>query len=115
MRKNYLAQAESLLGHFKPVNVDCAYTIAYALGQQDTKILLQDPLVSTTVRQIYAGTAYNMSAKNIKVQFYGGPVGRGKWFTGTLYSYLVDCIAAKIQMEGLHVTKAALRVGRPPF
>jgi hypothetical protein len=120
MKNSPLRQAESLLGHFKPIDIECAYTIAYALGQQDADILLGDLDVSTTVRQIYAGTAGGMAADRVRVNFYGGPVGHGSWFKGSLYSFLVDCIAVKIQMEGFESTRKLLRIKRlqhqcPPF
>lgn len=120
MKKNHLKQAEALLGHFKPVDLDCAYTIAYALGHQDTYILLTHPVTTrTTVRQIYAGTAYGCPADKIRIRFYGGPVGHGQWYDGTVYSFILDCISAKIQMEGFERTRALLRVRRqsgcPPF
>ncbi len=119
MKKNHLSQAEALLGHFKPVDLDCAYTIAYALGHQDTDILLMTPNVRTTVRQVYAGTAPGTPADRISIQFYGGPIGRGAWYTGTVYSFIVDIIAAKIQMEGFEKVRQLLRIKRqsgcPPF
>jgi len=114
-KKNPLAQAESLLGHFEPVNVDCAYTLTYALGHHDTEFLLLSPNAITTARQIYNGSAYSKLAKKIPIKFYGGPLGGGKWYTGTLHTFLIDCIAAKIQMEGFEKTRQILRMKSCPF
>ncbi len=106
--KNYLRQAESLLGHFKPLDLECAYTILFALDHQDTEIILKEH--RTTVRQIYAGTATGILAERIKFQFYGGPIGHGAWYAGTLYSFLVDCVAARIQLESFDKVRTLLRI-----
>lgn len=109
MKKNHLKQAEALLGHFKPVDLECACTLAYALGHQDTDVILMTPNVRTTIRQLYAGMATGTPADRISIQFYGGPVGRGAWYTGTVYSFIVDIIAAKIQMEGFEKVRQLLK------
>jgi hypothetical protein len=123
MKKNHLRQAESLLGHFAPVDLDCAYLIAYALGHQDTDVFLIGgeaySIAVTNIRQIYAGTATGRPANRVRIRFYGGPVGRGKWYDGTVYSFIVDCVSAKIQMEGFEKVRQLLNQQRqlaaPPF
>ncbi len=112
MSKNHLKQAESLVGHYKPINIDTAYTMLYSLGQHDTDVIMktsQGTQFYTTPRQIYSGTSYGSLAEKIKIIFYGGPVGHGKWYKGTLYSFVLDCVASKIQMEGFAEVRRLLR------
>lgn len=109
MKKNYLAQAESLLGHFKPIDVECVHELMGKLHHGDT-IINDEFSTPTTADQIYKDAAWNLPATKIKVSFYGGPLGKGKWFRGTLLSYLLDCIASRIQMDGFNNTRIALGV-----
>jgi hypothetical protein len=109
MKKNFLAQAESLLGHFKPLDMECVHELIGKLQHGDT-LINDEYSIPTTVDSIYAATAWNMPAERVKVSFYGGPVGHGKWYRGTLISYLLDCIASRIQIDGFTKTRMALGV-----
>jgi hypothetical protein len=111
MKKNFLAQAESLLGHFKPIDIDCVHELMGKLYHGDT-IINNEFSMPTTVDQIFKETTWNMPATKIKITFYGGPLSRGKWHKGTLLSYLLDCIAARIQTDGFTKTRMALGVGK---
>jgi hypothetical protein len=110
--KNILQQAESLLGRFKPIDVDCVYSLSHSLGHNETLVKLEKNNQYVSLHQIYTGTAFSIPANRIKVSFYGGPIGYGKWFDGTLYSFILNCIATKIQMEGFEVTRRLLRCGK---
>lgn len=108
-KNNFLAQAESLLGHFKPLDMSCVHDLMDKLCHLDT--LIQDEFgCDTTVshlcgRQIDSGA----DASRVRIKFYGGPLGHGRFFRGTLVTYLIDCVATKIQMEGF--TRARILLG----
>jgi hypothetical protein len=112
--KNPLHQAEAILGHLTPIDIDAAYMIAHALGHHETDILLLDRNSITNVKQIYSDTAPGIPASRFRIRFHGGPIGKGTWHSGTLYSFILDCIAVKIQMEGFEKVRELLRIKQTP-
>jgi|WetSurMetagenome_2_1015567.scaffolds.fasta_scaffold02484_4 hypothetical protein len=109
MKKNPLHQAESLIGHYKPLSIEKAYEIAKAFGHEETEILLLERNAITTVRQIYVGTSPLILASSFRIRFRGGPIGSGTWYSGTVTSFVLDCLAVKIQIEGFETARRLLR------
>jgi hypothetical protein len=109
MKKNYLAQAESLLGHFKPIDLDCVHELMGKLHHGDTPINDQSS-IQTTADQICKDLPWNQMAYSVRISFYGGPLGKGRWYKGTLLSWLLDCVASRIAMDGFNATRMALGI-----
>ncbi|GMU26203.1 MAG: hypothetical protein AMXMBFR16_11080 [Candidatus Uhrbacteria bacterium] len=95
----YLKQAEIYLDTFNPIDVSTASYLLAALHYSGDDVYYDGE--QYTVSSLLTRFTNNTLAADVKIRFYGGPVGKGQWYWGNVYTLIADRIAAIIQLQGL--------------
>lgn len=90
-----------------PFTLEKALLVAECFHQQDEPILVNT--IKVSLRQLMSGYYPKTLANLVRIKFYGGPVGHGKWFEGTVWSFILDTVAVSIQTQGYQKTLQLLR------
>lgn len=99
-----LSGAKAILSHFMPVDIECVYSFCCLLQCEDEVFLWQNQ--RTTMQHLVGHYSPSADVCKIAIKFYGGPLGRGAWHTGSVLAFLLDHIANTIIMDGYLKTKA---------
>ncbi len=111
--KDTLEAAYNLLTRthpMKPFTLKEAIAVAECFHQQDEPLLVSG--IKVSLRQLTLGYCPKTLANSIRITFYGGPVGKGGWYKGTVWSFILDIIATGIQTQGYQKTLQRLRTGQ---
>jgi hypothetical protein len=96
----YLQQASQLIANrWSVLTVRDVFIISNRFGHAESEVVHNHEL--KTIAKLFRRCAPEFRADQIYIRFYGGPIGKGRWFSGTLWSFVHDIVAAKIQMEGV--------------
>jgi len=102
-----LRAADLLLSQFKPINVEVVYKICQILCCEDDEFIWHG--ARKTVKYFLNQYSLFIDIKEIRIRFYGGPIGRGCWHNGSLWSFILDHVANHILTEGFVTTQALLK------
>lgn len=98
--------AELILSSYRPLNIDTVYCLCMVLKCENEIFLWQGE--RKTIRQLTGHYTPQKDIREIRIRFYGGPLKRGAWHEGSIFSFLLDHIANRILTDGYQATKELL-------
>jgi hypothetical protein len=102
--KRPLSGAKAILTKYMPMSIDCAFSICQILNCDNEEFLWNNKRL--TMQHLAGHYSPSADICKIAVRFYGGPHGRGAWYNGSVWTFLLDHAANMILTDGYLATKA---------
>jgi hypothetical protein len=96
--KHPLTTATYIFNQYDPVDLATAYQIALKLGCKNALVLHEGEY--TALKDLVLEYSEETTCDKVKIKFWGGPPGFGTNYFGTVRTYIIDCIANALVIDG---------------
>jgi hypothetical protein len=102
-----LRAASFILSRYKPIDIDEAYALCKVLECEDEDFVWQGK--RATLKTLVSHYSSLVHTHTVQIRFVGGPLGRGAWYNGTVWTFILDHIANYILTDGYSVIQSKIK------